>query len=92
MTDGNGTASEPVPVLAGHLVIYPDAVAFRPDGAGDDQVIVHPVGQVFRETLLHVLTSRDLGQMGAFLKMDTVNPLMALNRQQRRAAKAAARG
>ena len=88
MTDANGdTPAEAV--LAGHLVIYPDAVAFRPDGAGDDQVIIHHIGQVVREWLLHLLTTKDLGVMTSMLKMDS--PMGLLNRDQRRAVKAAAR-
>jgi hypothetical protein len=88
--DGNGVEA-PVAVLAGHLVIYPDAVAFRPDGGGPDTVVVHKVGQVFRETLLHVLATKDLGQMAAFLQMDSMNPMAMLNRDTRRAVKARAK-
>jgi len=87
MSDDNGQAV-PAPLLAGHLVIYGDAVAFRPDGGGDGQVIRHQIGRMFRETLLHALTTADLGPMGPFLKLDSPGALQPLmNRHQRRAAK-----
>ena len=89
MTDGNGIA--PAPVLAGRLVITEDAVGFWPEGAEDGKYISHRVGQVFRETLIHVLSTQDLGQMAAFLQMDSMNPMAMLNRDTRRAVKARAK-
>ena len=102
MTDANGQLpgqdelpGMPQPLLAGHLVVYQDAVAFRPDGGGDDQVVRHNIGEVIRETLVHMLTSQDLGRAAGFLRMDA-SPMMAMmsgmNRHDRRAMKAATKG
>jgi hypothetical protein len=88
----------PMPVLAGHLVLYPDAVAFRPDGGTDEQVIVRPVIQLAGEHLAQLFTPGDGGLLAAVLcgNLSSMNPLAlmkqaGLNHEQRRAAKAAMR-
>jgi len=86
---GNGSAG-PVPVLAGHLVIYGDAVAFRPDGA--DQVVVRPLISMARDQLCELLSEGDGGMLASIMN----GQLPKMNRETRRqmtaAAKAAARG
>lgn len=79
MTDGNGTAPAE-PVLAGHVVIYPDMVAFRPDGGGDEDVIHRPVkgrlGSGGIEAFIQFLSPGNGGQLAFLLGsgIDGLNP------------------
>lgn len=58
----------PAPVLAGHLVIYDDAVAFRPDDAPEDSApVVRPLISMARDQLLELLTPGDGGMLATIM-------------------------
>ena len=68
MTDGNGAApAVPDVVLAGHLVVYPDAVAFRPEGGGDEDVIVRPLIPMARDQLIELLSPGEGGMLATIM-------------------------
>lgn len=66
MTDGNGSAP-PDPVMSGHLVLYPDAVAFRPEGGTDDDVIVRPLIPMALSQLVELLSPGDGGMLATVM-------------------------
>jgi hypothetical protein len=86
MTEPNGT--RPQPVLAGHLVIYPDAIAFRREGGQDGDVVVRPIIPVAREQLMDLLSPGEGGILAPVMN----GQLPKMNREQRRAAMAMAKG
>jgi hypothetical protein len=87
MSDGNGTAP-PESVLAGHLVLYPDAVAFRPDGGGDETVIIRPLIPMARDQLVELLSPGDGGMLAAVMN----GQIPKMNREQRREMAAKMKG
>lgn len=68
----------PVPRLAGHLVIYDDAIAFRPDGGTDDQVIVRPVIGIARDHMAELLSPGPGGLLAAVLAGDGASMLKSM--------------
>ena len=84
-------AADPVPVLAGHLVIYADAVAFRADGG--DEVVVRPVIELASGHLVQLFTPGEGGLLAGVLSgnLSGLNPVAlmkqaGLNRADRRRA------
>jgi hypothetical protein len=73
MSDANGS-TPPAAVLAGHLVLYPDAVAFRPDGAGDEAVIVRPLIPMARDQLVELLSPGEGGMLAAVMNGQIPRP------------------
>lgn len=65
MNQANGNA--PVPVLSGHLVLYPDAVAFRPEGGADEDVIVRPIIPMARDQLIELFSPGDGGLLATVM-------------------------
>jgi hypothetical protein len=73
MDESNGSAP-PAAVLAGHLVLYPDAVAFRPDGAPDEAVIVRPLIPMARDQLVELLSPGDGGMLASVMNGQLPKP------------------
>lgn len=64
----------PQPVLAGHLVLYPDAIAFRPDGGTDEEVIVRPVLAMAKDSLVALFSPGPGGLLASILDGRPPNP------------------
>jgi hypothetical protein len=73
MTDGNG-ADPPDVVLAGHLVLYPDMLAFRPDGGDNDTVIYRPLTPPAPDLLAQLLSAGDGGMLATVIAGKLPNP------------------
>jgi hypothetical protein len=64
----NGLPEPPVPVLAGHLVIYGDAIAFRADGS--DTPVVRVAARMMATELAALLSPGDGGRLAPMLAGD----------------------
>ena len=61
---GNGLPEPPVPVLAGHLVIYGDAIPFRAD---DGTRVVRVAARIMVAELVALLSEGDGGRLAPML-------------------------
>jgi hypothetical protein len=91
MSESNGgPPAEPVPVLAGHLVIYPDAIAFRADGA--ETIVARALDSRVAGPLTDLFTEGDGGVLAALIAGDMSKLMGMMPGGMMGAIKAARRG